>query len=393
MAKLVTELLAVHDIDRLMRDYLSGLLLHALDEIRDKFTTEMLDNSDIHFVLTVPAIWSEKSTKRTVEALKRCRSFPRSAKTTVLSEPEAAAIYTLQNCDGHSLNVGDSFVVVDAGGGTVDLITYTINSLAPSLEVTETVPGSGDVCGSQLVNDRFLQYLDAKLGKDEAYGSEARLSALERFDTDVSMICSYSTPSANMLQTKRRFNTASIATGSYTLPVIGMPRNRELGVRTRGHFTLKGTDLHMIFEPVVLQVIRLVQEQIIASNVPIRTIMLVGGFGQSTYLKERIQSAVKDQTQDRVKVKVMRPDNAWLAVVLGAVRKGLSLYAPEEAPRIRIRARRARKHYGYQMCIEYNEAQHSSISNLKWWDGYNGVWQVMVMGWFIRRVSFLYLSS
>ena len=165
-----------------------------------------------------------------------------------------------------------------------------------------------------------------------------------------------------------------------------MLKNLELGVKTRGHFTLPGTDLHMIFEPVMLQVIALIQEQINASNVPIRTIMLVGGFGQSTYLRERIQS-VNDKAQGRVQTKVIRPDNAWLAVVLGAVRKGLSLYAPEEAPRIRVKARRARKHYGHEMSVEYNEAQHSSISNRKWWDGYDGVWRVMVLGWFIRRVS------
>ena len=198
LAKQMTELVAVHDVDRLMQSYLSGLLGHTLDEIRGKFPASMVDKSEVHFVLTVPAIWSEKSTKRTVDALKRCRNFPNSAKTTVLSEPEAAAIYTLQNCDSHGLNVGDSFLVVDAGGGTVDLITYTINSLAPSLEVTETVPGSGGICGSQMLNDRFLQYLDAKLGKDEAYESEARLSALARFEVDVSVIHNHSTPFTNM---------------------------------------------------------------------------------------------------------------------------------------------------------------------------------------------------
>jgi molecular chaperone DnaK (HSP70) len=39
----------------------------------------------------------------------------------MISEPEAAAIYALDRIDKHDLHIGDTFVVCDAGGGTVDL--------------------------------------------------------------------------------------------------------------------------------------------------------------------------------------------------------------------------------------------------------------------------------
>lgn len=39
--------------------------------------------------------------------------------------------------------VGDAFVLCDAGGGTVDLISYEITKLAPTLELRELVPGTG----------------------------------------------------------------------------------------------------------------------------------------------------------------------------------------------------------------------------------------------------------
>lgn len=39
---------------------------------------------------------------------------------------------------------GDAFVVCDAGGGTVDLISYEITSIKPSLELAELVPGKGN---------------------------------------------------------------------------------------------------------------------------------------------------------------------------------------------------------------------------------------------------------
>jgi hypothetical protein len=38
--------------------------------------------------------------------------------------------------------VGDAFVICDAGGGTVDLISYEVTALDP-LELKELIPGTG----------------------------------------------------------------------------------------------------------------------------------------------------------------------------------------------------------------------------------------------------------
>ncbi|CAG7564913.1 unnamed protein product [Fusarium equiseti] len=46
----------------------------------------------------------------------------------LVSEPKAAAMYALHGLDPHGLKVGDTTVVVGAGGGTVNLISYTITS-------------------------------------------------------------------------------------------------------------------------------------------------------------------------------------------------------------------------------------------------------------------------
>ena len=43
--------------------------------------------------------------------------------------------------------VGDAFVLCDAGGGTVDLISYEITKLDP-LELRELVPGKGQISSS-----------------------------------------------------------------------------------------------------------------------------------------------------------------------------------------------------------------------------------------------------
>lgn len=192
--KTVAALRAVHDIDRLIEQYLSGLLGVVLSTIRE-IHIRAVDDCPVHFMLTVPAIWSERSTQRTMRALRRARGFPTRGKegkenatvsVSVVSEPEAAAIYTLHKADRHDLQVGDTFLVVDAGGGTVDLITYRVDALYPTLEVTEAAPGTGGLCGSQLLNSRFQQFLDAKLGGAEGYDDDVRQEAVDHFELDVS---------------------------------------------------------------------------------------------------------------------------------------------------------------------------------------------------------------
>jgi hypothetical protein len=67
--------------------------------------------------------------------------------------------------------VQKSFVVCDAGGGTVDCISYQIVKLSPRLTVKETTKGTGAKCGSSMLNKRFRRYIKQKFG--EEYWAEA----------------------------------------------------------------------------------------------------------------------------------------------------------------------------------------------------------------------------
>lgn len=81
----------------------------------------------------------------------------------MISEPEAAA---------HKIEVGDTIVVCDAGGGTVDLISYTAMALKPKLEVIEATPGTGSLCGSTFLNRRFEKFLEDKLGQEPGWDKD-----------------------------------------------------------------------------------------------------------------------------------------------------------------------------------------------------------------------------
>jgi len=82
-----------------------------------------------------------------------------------------------------------SFVICDAGGGTVDLISYTITKLKPILEVEEAAPGTGGICGSTFLNQRFASFLERKLGNQENFDDEVLAEAMEKFERVVSIDC------------------------------------------------------------------------------------------------------------------------------------------------------------------------------------------------------------
>ena len=90
----------------------------------------------------------------------------------IVSEPEAAATYALDAMDPHSVKVGDTFVLCDAGGGTVDLISYTVSALKPMLKVDEATPGTGGLCGSTYLNRIFQSYLVAMLSSNVGWDDD-----------------------------------------------------------------------------------------------------------------------------------------------------------------------------------------------------------------------------
>jgi molecular chaperone DnaK (HSP70) len=121
---------------------------------------------------------------------------------------------------------------------------------------------------------------------------------------------------------------------------------------------MKLSDMEAVFEPVVNRVIELVHDQIASTNVGVKAVLLVGGFGQSSYLKERLRTALAKTDQ---KIEVLQPPNAWTAVVRGAVMKGLANH-DDKLALVHIGPRTARKHYGYSCVRKFNANKHRESS-------------------------------
>ena len=79
--------------------------------------------------------------------------------------------------------------------------------------------------------------------------------------------------------------------------VPGLQDNAALGIR-RGKMRLPGTDLRAVFEPILEEILKLVVNQIKASKETIKAVLLVGGFGQSAYLRDTLRQEVKSHNEN-----------------------------------------------------------------------------------------------
>ncbi|KAK4981697.1 hypothetical protein LTR28_002991, partial [Elasticomyces elasticus] len=142
-------------------DYLTQLYKHTMETLTRRYGESFMATTPVEFVLTVPAVWSDAAKNATLQAAERA-GMGRRNELRLISEPEAAAVYTLKAIQPNNLKVGDNFIVCDAGGGTVDLIAYRVTQLSP-LRVEESAVGTGGLCGSAFLNYRFEDHVKERI--------------------------------------------------------------------------------------------------------------------------------------------------------------------------------------------------------------------------------------
>ncbi|KAF4444525.1 hypothetical protein FALBO_17223 [Fusarium albosuccineum] len=127
-------------------DFITAIHGHAISEISNKFSKDYVGLCSKEYVLS-----AEIAGLSPIHLIK---------------EPEAAALWTAKKMD-RRLNQNDTFIVCDAGGGTVDLISYQVEAALPRLEVKEIVPGTGGMAGSLGLNNRFSSKVKNIVGEDQ----------------------------------------------------------------------------------------------------------------------------------------------------------------------------------------------------------------------------------
>lgn len=312
---------------KLSTEFLSCLREHAVNVLRLKVGNGVVESTPIRFIVTVPAIWDDAAKARTLQCAVEAGM---GNDVRIISEPEAAVVHALDAMDPHNLVVGDKFVLCDAGGGTVDLISYVVTKLEPTVEVREAVAGSGDACGGIFLNRRFRKYLEEQLETVEGLDDDTLEDAMLDFETSI----------------KRKFTGEE---RNVIVRVIGLQDDASKNIR-RQRMTISSDVLKSLFEPVIACITTLVKHQLRQAG-DAKAVILVGGFGQSIYLRKCIEKIVGDS------VEVLQPANGWTAVVRGALIRGLDEHAPNMS-RISIASRVARKAYGTRVWHYFDELEH-----------------------------------
>ncbi|KAL0631947.1 hypothetical protein Q9L58_009174 [Maublancomyces gigas] len=146
-------------------DYLSCLKKHTTKALERAYGKAFVDVTPVDYCLTVPAIWNDAAKALTLQAAESA-GFGMRHTIRLISEPEAAAAWSLmKDIQPNNLKVNDTFVVVDCGGGTVDLISYKVVAVDPSLDVEECAVGAGALCGSTKLNERFEDLVKSRIGQ------------------------------------------------------------------------------------------------------------------------------------------------------------------------------------------------------------------------------------
>ncbi|KAH8702220.1 Hsp70 family protein [Talaromyces proteolyticus] len=354
-------------------DFLTSVYEHIMHILEKGLAEEILGMSAIEFWFTMPAIWSDKAQAATREAAKRAGFGPRPERPLdtiyMITEPEAAAIAALTRSTTDIVSVpvksGDGVLVCDCGGGTVDITTYLISETKPRLSFEELCTGTGGKCGStaldrnfyKLMSERFGTAFDALPAKRIGPGS----AFMRRFEA-----------------LKRNFGLDTEDT-TYELPlnIRSSQVAPEYYDEEEGSVIVSDQDLRDVFDPVVDQIIRLIKTQMQDANKEMETgtinrIILVGGFGDSEYLRQ----AVKKTFGSEKKLTITIPNNPQSAIVHGAALRGLH--------GIQSTARRCRRHYGFSWGIYFREGIDDEKNS--YWDEYYDAKMVRgITKWMINK--------
>ncbi|KAF8464493.1 hypothetical protein BDZ91DRAFT_660089 [Kalaharituber pfeilii] len=365
----------------LAADYLRAIHNHFRSRLKRTYRKEYLDQLGkeipVHYYLTVPTIWTQDA-KNLTRAAAKAAGIGELGTVKLISEPEAAAAHCFTQYEGtkDALKVRDVFVIVDCGGGTVDIISYEVTTTTP-LRVAEVAVGTGGLYGSVFLNDRFEALVRSRIG-ESAFANmtpENKEEMMHYFETRLKKTFRDRNPDENW--------------NEFFCPVPGVQDNPDAGVLTES-LMLSAADVKSIFEPIFRGIVEMVQAQVDEaeenSKKPVKAIILVGGFGSSEYLHQHLSENVKSGLAKNISV--LQAPEAWQAVVQGAVQHGLSLEVDSGI----VQARKVRESYGVAAAESYDPLVHPRdkvIFSLL----HGGMICPGRMQWFITRVGNIQFTS
>ncbi|PKC15664.1 hypothetical protein RhiirA5_483486 [Rhizophagus irregularis] len=318
-----------------IEDYLTQMSNLIKKTLKKRWPT-LIFPQQVDFVLTIPAEWPPHTTGIMRECACKAgliTSFD-SDHLDFTTEPEAAALHCLTVVNQHNLRPRDSFLVADCGGGTVDL---TSRKLLPGGLLSEITERAGYLCGSTFVDKEFLSWLGRRVG----------FQALEKFKSNCYGQMQYLVQRFFCTRIKFKFSgepteyrTFKLNLQQYDLPKYVTGEHRKKMEEAGWVLKIDFNSVKEIFDPVIDQIIKLINDQLNFSNEKCTAIFLVGGFSESPYLLRRVKETFKYRV----------PITAAPAIPIAAIVRGAIMYGLN--PNI-IRDRILKWTYGIGVCRKW----------------------------------------
>ncbi|KAI0967552.1 hypothetical protein F4678DRAFT_483115 [Xylaria arbuscula] len=334
------------DAVTVISDFLEKVWDHILEVIIRAWGRQYVGNRRFHVVSTVPAIWQDREMQQMERVLKRAgilNKRPGCADTThtFISEPEAAALTAIDGFNKlNALKAGQSFIVADLGGGTVDLISFRAKSIEPKLVLEEVVEGEGALCGATFLDQAFLKCIEKKMERKK--WRNRNLKSWKQLHE----------------RERKRIMEIEWEKGIKRTYYDGQPRYHiDLGAQgdLRPEIVLDKEDLNGIFDSVYNRISGLVDSQVGAilkktGGMP-KFIVLTGGLGRCEY----IYRALYQQYKGRIEILFEANDRPWTAVARGAVLSGLAHITNQD----QIHSHVSRFSYGWLKWEDFDHRIHN----------------------------------
>ncbi|CAI7672409.1 unnamed protein product [Penicillium discolor] len=369
-------------------DYLKALWDHTLKSIRSARSEFIVSNMTFHVVITIPAIWKDYAREAMKEAARKAgilqaRSSAGETILTFVPEPEAAGLASL-GLFIRQLRTGEVYVICDAGGGTVDVISYKVGELKP-ITLHEAVVGTGGLCGGIFVDAQFNRICKARLGRRWSKLNPGHIKHIMNSEWETKIKTRYRPDN-------KRPNIVTIPDEAFHGPDRNDTEREPPIINGSIHFSSTSppsSDIQNTFTEVFAKIDELLDGQIKSARnkgLSVKGIVLVGGFGTSPYLFQHLESRYKYQDLKVIQSDDTNPNTSpRTAICRGAVFKGF-IDGPRGAAHstLSIGSTIARQSLGVTMSVEFEEGVHKQKD--KYRDRVTGVWMARnQMQWYLYK--------
>ncbi|KAJ5491999.1 hypothetical protein LT330_009208 [Penicillium expansum] len=299
-------------------DYLVEVFCYTKKHLKDHETFR--ETSPVEFSLATPAGWAMRTSWSMQEIVREAAVKASLCQPSepldlfIINEPEAAAAFALDVMVGTKrLQKGETFLVCDAGGGTVDITTYTVKAQNP-LRLREAITPTGEDYGSTCVNRAMEKDLQDRFNSDsesEAVLSEKGISTKYQLFHDVFRNFEE--------ELKRNFDSSRGLDGYEYLDFHGLEPTLQAGLNGSISFesnTIKisRSGVQQWFLPSLEGIALLIQEQLnIAAKkkLVMQKVIFVGGYSQSNTFRHFMEERFR-----RLQLSYPK-DSGWEAIVSG----------------------------------------------------------------------------